>query len=437
MIYPKVDVLLEHVDSKYALVIAAAKRARQINDYHHQLGEGSFEGFAPPLIESRSKNFLTMALEEIAEGKLEVSTSDANGLTTRGRAAWVPRRRPPYTSGMILLGVSGGVAAYKSCELVRLLVSAGHDVQVMLTPAAERFVGETTFAALSRRPVLTERSAEVFPHLEASRGGPAVLHRARRRQHDRGARPRRGADRAGPVGAGVHRAAAGRPGHEPAHVVGGGHRQATSQTLRDRGVELIGPERGEMAEGEHGLGRMTEPAEIAERIERRLDAGRRLEGRRVLVTAGGTREPLDAVRFLGNRSSGRWASRSPTRRPAAAPGDADPGRRRRRSPSAPMRTLRAESAEQLHAATLAEAATADVIVMAAAVADYRPAAAGRRQARQGRGALDDRAGADRRHPGRAGRSAARRPGADRLRRRVRRGRRRARPRQAGAQAAPT
>jgi len=73
MIYPKVDVLLEHVDSKYALVIAAAKRARQINDYHHQLGEGSFESFAPPLVESRSKNFLTMALEEISQGQLKVS----------------------------------------------------------------------------------------------------------------------------------------------------------------------------------------------------------------------------------------------------------------------------------------------------------------------------------------------------------------------------
>jgi DNA-directed RNA polymerase subunit omega len=73
MIHPKIDTLLDHVDSKYSLVIAAAKRTRQINDYHHQLGEGSLESFAPPLIESRSKNFLTMALEEIAEGKLEVS----------------------------------------------------------------------------------------------------------------------------------------------------------------------------------------------------------------------------------------------------------------------------------------------------------------------------------------------------------------------------
>jgi DNA-directed RNA polymerase subunit omega len=72
MIYPKVDVLLEHVDSKYALVIAAAKRARQINDYHHQLGEGiGFEQAPPPLVESRSKNYLTMALEEISEGKLK------------------------------------------------------------------------------------------------------------------------------------------------------------------------------------------------------------------------------------------------------------------------------------------------------------------------------------------------------------------------------
>jgi DNA-directed RNA polymerase subunit omega len=70
MIYPKLDTLLERVDSKYALAIAAAKRARQINDYHHQLGEGTFQDVAPPLVESRSKNFLTMAFEEIAEGKI-------------------------------------------------------------------------------------------------------------------------------------------------------------------------------------------------------------------------------------------------------------------------------------------------------------------------------------------------------------------------------
>ncbi len=71
MIHPRIDQLLDQVDSRYALVIVAAKRARQINNYHHQLGEGTFDDFAPPLVESRSKNYLTMALEEIAEGKIE------------------------------------------------------------------------------------------------------------------------------------------------------------------------------------------------------------------------------------------------------------------------------------------------------------------------------------------------------------------------------
>jgi DNA-directed RNA polymerase subunit omega len=71
MISPRIDKLLEHVDSRYSLVIVAAKRARQINNYHHQLGEGTFDEFAPPLVESRSKNYLTMALEEVAEGKID------------------------------------------------------------------------------------------------------------------------------------------------------------------------------------------------------------------------------------------------------------------------------------------------------------------------------------------------------------------------------
>ena len=75
MIHPRIDELLNEVDSRYALVIAAAKRARQINNYHQQLGEGTYEDFAPPLIESRSKNYLTMALEEVAEGKLDYSYS--------------------------------------------------------------------------------------------------------------------------------------------------------------------------------------------------------------------------------------------------------------------------------------------------------------------------------------------------------------------------
>jgi phosphopantothenoylcysteine decarboxylase/phosphopantothenate--cysteine ligase len=149
--------------------------------------------------------------------------------------------------------------------------------------------------------------------------------------------------------------------------------QENVRALLARGVETIGPESGEMAEGEQGAGRMSEPDEIAGRIEARLATLGSLAGRRVLVTAGGTREPLDAVRYLGNRSSGRMGVAV-----------ADEAARRgadvtlilaaaTASPSAPMRTLRTETAEQLRAATLEQADAADVIVMAAAVADYRPA----------------------------------------------------------------
>jgi phosphopantothenoylcysteine decarboxylase/phosphopantothenate--cysteine ligase len=273
---------------------------------------------------------------------------------------------------MILLGVSGGVAAYKSCELVRLLVRAGHEVQVVLTPAAERFVGTTTFAALSRRPVLTESSADVFPHLEASALAalyciaPASANTIALLAH--GEAPTVLAQSALAFTGPLLVAPAMNPRMWSAAAT-----ESNVQTLRDRGVELIGPERGEMAEGEHGLGRMTEPDEIAGRIARRLAAARGLNGVRVLVTAGGTREPIDAVRYVGNRSSGRMGVAV-----------ADEAARRGASvtlvlaaasatPSAPMRVLRAESADELHRITLAEARDADVVVMAAAVADYRPA----------------------------------------------------------------
>jgi len=275
---------------------------------------------------------------------------------------------------MILVGVSGGIAAYKSCELVRLLVKAGHDVQVVITPGGERFVGATTFSALSRRPALTERSAEVFPHLEASREAelfcvaPASANTLA--QLARGEAPT--------VLAQSALAFAGPLLVAPAMNARMWAAEATQENVRAllaRGAELIGPERGDMAEDEQGVGRMSEPAEIAARIEARLAAAGSLDGRRVLVTAGGTREPLDSVRYLGNRSSGRMGVAV-----------ADEAARRGAEvtlilaaatavPSAPMRTLRVETAEQLRQATLAEAADADVIVMAAAVSDYRPAQA--------------------------------------------------------------
>jgi phosphopantothenoylcysteine decarboxylase/phosphopantothenate--cysteine ligase len=274
---------------------------------------------------------------------------------------------------MILLGVSGGIAAYKTCELVRLLVRAGRDVQVVMTPDAERFVGPTTFAALSRRPVLTESSADVFPHLEASReaelfciapAGANTLARIAR-----GEAPNILTQSVLAFGGPLLLAPAMNP-----RMWDSAATQENVALLETRGVELIGPAAGEMAEGEHGRGRMAEPDQIAARIEQRLATMSSLAGRRMVVTAGGTREPLDAVRYLGNRSSGRMGvavADEAARRGAAvtlllAAAVA--------SPSAPMRTVRVETAAELRAVTLREAETADIVVMAAAVADYRPAA---------------------------------------------------------------
>jgi phosphopantothenoylcysteine decarboxylase / phosphopantothenate---cysteine ligase len=274
---------------------------------------------------------------------------------------------------MIIVGVCGGVAAYKTCELVRLLVRAGQDVQVIETPDATRFVGPTTFAALSRRPVLTDDAADPFPHLEAS-GRAALLAIApltattlARLAHGEAANVLTASALAftGPVVV------------APAMNPRMWHAEPTRTNLArlvERGVEVLGPAVGDTAEGEPGEGRMVEPAEIAEAVLTRLAAGGRLAGLRVLVTAGGTREPLDAVRFLGNRSSGRMGvaiADEAARRGAevtlvlAAAAVA---------PRARMRVLHAVTAAELEAVTVAEAAEADVIVMAAAVADYRPAA---------------------------------------------------------------
>ena len=274
---------------------------------------------------------------------------------------------------MIIVGVCGGVAAYKTCELVRLLVRAGQDVQVMETPDATRFVGPTTFAALSRRPVLTDDAADPCPHLEAS-GRAALLAIApltattlARLAHGEAANVLTASALAftGPVV--VAPAMNPRMWHaEPTRTI--------LARLVERGVEVLGPAVGDTAEGEPGEGRMVEPAEIAEAVLTRLAAGRRLAGLRVLVTAAGPPEPLDAVRFLGNRSSGRMGvaiADEAARRGAdvtlvlAAASVA---------PQARMRVLHAVTAGELEAVTVAEAAEADVIVMAAAVADYRPAA---------------------------------------------------------------
>jgi len=266
--------------------------------------------------------------------------------------------------GRVLLGVTGGIAAYKACELTRLLVRAGHEVTPILTPEAERFVAAQTFEALARR----EMPRELFPHLvEADLLVIAPLSANTLAKLAQGLADNVLTQTAlafdGPVLAA--------PAMNPrmwAHAA----TRANVELLRSHGVELVGPEEGDTAEGEVGMGRMSEPEEILERCRSLVEKRDQLRGRRVLITAGGTREPLDAVRFLGNRSSGRMG--------AALAAEA-----RRRgaevtlvaanlSVPAPVGVdvVPAPTAEELARETLARG-DADVVLMAAAVADYRPA----------------------------------------------------------------
>ena len=266
----------------------------------------------------------------------------------------------------ILLGVTGGIAAYKACTLVRLLVRAGHDVHPVLTASAERFVAAETFAALARRAP----SDDAYPHLgrfDLLVVAPLTANTLARLAHGLADDVLTEAALAhtGPVL--VAPAMNTRMWLHPAT-------QENLATLRTRGVHVVGPAEGELAEGEEGVGRMAEPEEIHARVESLLGAaGGPLSGKRVVVSAGGTREPLDAVRYVGNRSSGRMGVAL-----------AEEAARR----GAEVTLLAANlGVPAPHGVTLVETPTAadlereararadaDVIVMAAAVADYRPTA---------------------------------------------------------------
>jgi phosphopantothenoylcysteine decarboxylase / phosphopantothenate---cysteine ligase len=265
----------------------------------------------------------------------------------------------------VLVGVTGGIAAYKACELVRLLVRAGHEVVPLVTPEADRFVRAETFHALACR----SPSEDPYPHLERADllvVAPLTANTLAKLAHGL-------ADTVLTEAALAHRGPILLAPAMNARMWSHPATQANVETLRERGVELIGPEEGELAEGESGVGRMAEPEAIAARCEELLRPPS-LEGRRVLVTAGGTREPLDSVRFLGNRSSGRM-------------GVALANEARRRgaevtllasnlavAPPPGVEVVEAPTAEDMAREALARG-DADLVLMAAAVADYRPAEA--------------------------------------------------------------
>jgi phosphopantothenoylcysteine decarboxylase/phosphopantothenate--cysteine ligase len=264
----------------------------------------------------------------------------------------------------VLLGVSGGIAAYKACELTRLLVRAGHEVTPILTPEAETFVSAKTFEALARR----ELPRELYPHLvEADLLVVAPLSANTLAKLAYGLADNVLTQAALAFDGAVVAAPAMNP-----RMWSNPATQANVETLRARGVELVGPEEGVTAEGEAGVGRMSEPATIFERVSALLERREQLHGVRVLVTAGGTREPLDAVRFLGNRSSGRMGAELAAeahRRGAEVTLVAS-----NLSVRAPVGVdvIQAPTAEDVARETLARG-DVDVVLMAAAVADYRPA----------------------------------------------------------------
>jgi phosphopantothenoylcysteine decarboxylase/phosphopantothenate--cysteine ligase len=275
----------------------------------------------------------------------------------------------------VLLGVTGGIAAYKAAELVRRLRERGAEVQVVMTAGAQRFITPLTFQALSGRPVRTDlwdASAEAaMGHIELARWADQVL--VAPASADFMARLAQG--RADDLLATLCLAT-----DVPIAVAPAMNRlmwansatQDNVATLRSRGVTILGPGDGEQACGETGPGRMLEPAEIIGLLwPARADAGA-LTGRKVLVTAGPTRERIDPVRFITNRSSGKMGfAVAEAARAAGAEVVIVSGPVNVATPPGVQR-VDVETAEQMMAAVESQLASTDVFIAAAAVSDYRP-----------------------------------------------------------------
>ena len=288
----------------------------------------------------------------------------------------------------VLVGVSGGIAIYKAVEFVRALVREGFRPLVVETEAARRFVMPLTFAAVSQAPVLDDDTAWQasggwFQHIDAAReAGVMVVAPATANTLAKMA-----GGMADNLLTSIYLAFRGPVIVAPTMNWAMYEHAATQENLRvleDRGVEVLGTGRGELACGEEGQGRMAEPETILQAVRRAFAARAAgpLAGRTVVVTSGGTRERIDAVRYIGNRSSGKMGRAV-----------ADEAYLRgahvvlvttQEATDAPFDVRQVESADEMGAAVQAATAEADVLVMAAAVADFKPRQAERRQDRAGR-----------------------------------------------------
>ncbi|KAB1646408.1 MULTISPECIES: bifunctional phosphopantothenoylcysteine decarboxylase/phosphopantothenate--cysteine ligase CoaBC [unclassified Pseudoclavibacter] len=273
----------------------------------------------------------------------------------------------------ILFGVAGGIAAYKAVQAVRLLVKAGHDVHVVPTANALRFVGLPTWEAISRNPVSTELFDEVSRVRHVSIGEQADLVVVAPATADLIARAVQGqADDLLTSSLLVAEA--------PVIFVPAMHSQmwrhpatqANIQSLRDRGVSILGPDVGQLTGDDQGIGRMVEPEIIAEAVERSLRP-KDLVGRTIVISAGGTRERVDPVRFLGNDSSGKQGVAIAEEALArGAEVIIVAGHLDVHTPRG-AEVIKARYTESMRQAIESLADEADCIIMAAAIADYRPA----------------------------------------------------------------
>jgi phosphopantothenoylcysteine decarboxylase/phosphopantothenate--cysteine ligase len=273
----------------------------------------------------------------------------------------------------VLLGVTGGIAAYKAAYLTRLLTGAGAHVQAVMTPAALRFLGADTLAALTGRPV----------HSDVFEQSDTVLHVRLARESDLAVVAPATANVLAKLALGLADDLLTSVLLEstcplvvaPAMHSGMWEHPATREhvaTLSGRGASVVWPAVGPLAAGDEGPGRMAEPSEIYSVVADRLGASADLSGVRILVTAGPTHEPIDAVRFLGNRSTGRMGfavASEAARRGAEVTLVAGPVAL---SDPANVRVVRVETAQEMAEAVLERYGGVDAVVMAAAVADFRP-----------------------------------------------------------------
>jgi phosphopantothenoylcysteine decarboxylase/phosphopantothenate--cysteine ligase len=289
----------------------------------------------------------------------------------------------------LLLGVTGGIAAYKALETVRLAVKAGHAVRVIQTPASERFIGRTSFEAITGAPVLVgeferDPARGAFPGESPAERAP-ISHLALVESADVYLIAPAGANTIAKLAHGhadnlvctAALAAACPLAIAPAmnhRMYAHAATQANLELLATRGITIIAPEEGELASfGEYGVGRLAEPAVLLATCERLLEP-QTWRGLRVLVSAGGTREPIDSVRFIGNRSSGRMGL-ALAARAAQRGADVTLVAANVALPAAPgVRVIQVGSAAELAGACEAEFGSCDILLMAAAVADFRPAA---------------------------------------------------------------